>query len=170
MIIGITGKKGVGKTTFANFIKDVFHDSYVISFSDELKMMLLKAGLCQYKELYVKKTKKSRELMQRIGTEIFRYQVDPDYWVKKMEAKIKEIYKTSKIRSIIIDDVRFINEANYVKHRGIIVRVERTSLQDNDKHASETEQNKINHDICVHNDKGLKELRHKVVMLTDFLT
>jgi len=91
MIIGITGKMQAGKTTVANMIAKKIEMCHLVAFADLLKEMILKSGLCNREELYEKKTDFSRLMMQKIGTEIIREQVDDYFWIKKMDSKIKNI-------------------------------------------------------------------------------
>lgn len=142
MIIGITGKKGSGKDTVADFIVKNFPTAVKIAFADELKHMLLNNGICDYESLWGRKTHFSRKIMQFLGTEVVR-KIKPNYWIEVMEEKINFLYSEVPKSIIVIPDVRFLNEAKFVKaHNGYIIRVNR-KIDIVDNHASEIEQDVI---------------------------
>lgn len=68
--------------------------------------------------------------------------------------------------TIVIDDVRFINEAAMVKmFNGILIKIVRPSIEQNkeeNKHLSEIEQDLILPDFEIINDGNLEELQQKV--------
>ena len=78
-----------------------------------------------------------RKLMQVYGTE-YRRKQDPEYWVKKTRAAVQEaLLRGTKL--VVIDDVRFPDEAQMVLDEGgILVRVERPVDRVVDEHISET--------------------------------
>lgn len=192
MIIGITGKLESGKTTIAKFIEQIYPNENVITlaFADPLKEMIYKAGICNKENLWGKKTRFSRLMMQKIGTDIFRNQIDENYWVNETAKKIIDIndkYKKNCI--IIIHDVRFLSEANCIKSfNGKILRVIRTNQNkdlyeeiidyikkifykdEKDKHVSETEMDKIKEDYLIENKvdlfglSKLTEVYMKIIM------
>jgi len=137
-LIGLVGAAQTGKSTIAKHLVQKY--GYVrISFIDPLKEMLLNAGMCSREELWGVKTEESRWLMQKIGTEIFRKQVDPEYWVKLAEKKIIEQLETGE--NIVIDDIRLPDEADVIRrHGGLLVRTVRDGFVDSiagGKHESE---------------------------------
>jgi molybdopterin-guanine dinucleotide biosynthesis protein len=159
MVIGIIGKKYSGKTTAANFLKEYFiskgYSVQLMAFADALKTMILKAGLCTHDELYVEKTDFSRMILQKIGTDIFRDQVDPDFWVKKLRTAIENLDK----QIVIIHDIRFKNEANLVielGRNGKLIKILRNFEDSENKqfknHRSETEVDSIVCENIIVND------------------
>lgn len=162
MIIGIIGKLQSGKTTFANIIKDLHPETELLAFADSLKEVIYNAGICSKEELWEKKTEFSRLMMQRIGTEIIRKQVDSYFWVNKMITKLREIDQD---KLIVIHDIRFQNEADMVNFLGgKLIRIIRPSLEQNkeeNNHLSETEQDSVEPDYLIVNDKSLYELKKK---------
>jgi len=166
MLIGLVGKLQSGKTTLANLIKEEYSDTILLAFADPLKEMILYAGICTREELWDKKTDFSRLMLQKIGTEIIRKQVDEYFWIDKIREKIISINKK---KLIILHDLRFLNEANMIKNyfkprNGTLIRIIRPSLS-NDKeennHLSETEQDLINVDFTIINDKTIDDLRNE---------
>lgn len=74
-----------------------------------------------------------REVMQQIGTEVFR-RMDPDIWVN---ALFREAARYSPLDTLYIDDVRFANEAEAIRRRGgLVVRLKRGATA-GDGHTSE---------------------------------
>lgn len=79
-----------------------------------------------------------RELMQNYGTEVRRND-DVDYWVKKWESGLDDFDDI-----VLVDDVRFLNEAETIKNKGgILIRLYRGDLVNTDRHSSEIEQEMI---------------------------
>ena len=71
-------------------------------------------------ELYGKKTPEIRKLLQLEGTEKGRNIYGPDIWIRYVKAW-SELYNSRGIKYIIIPDVRFKNEYNYIKENGGII-------------------------------------------------
>ena len=109
-IIGITGKAGSGKTTAAKVLVD--RGFMKLSFATPVKEIAKMFGWDG------KKDDRGRRLLQLIGTEIGRW-YDDRIWVKKMAQRILDIEETNKYYQdqtmIVIDDVRFDNEAKLIK-------------------------------------------------------
>ena len=108
-IIALVGKAQSGKTSVSNHIIKS-HRYMRIAFADALKLMLIKADMCTFNECYVKKTKQSRFLMQKLGTEIFREQVSESYWIDIAIERVETLLSWG--YNVVIDDIRFQNEIN----------------------------------------------------------
>jgi len=157
MLYGIVGKKESGKTTIAEYMAKGY--GYILrAFADPLKEMILKAGMCTWEELNTRKTNRSRYLMQKIGTEIFREQVDPLYWIKKMDALLRVDIHFN--RDVVVHDVRFPDEGDLIHTLGgKLIRVERSGNgKRKDNHASETAQDAIVVDYLIKNYGTIPEL------------
>jgi len=165
-IIGLIGKLQSGKTTASNFILD-YYDAIKLSFGDPVKEMILNAGLCNIEELWGVKTPFSRLMLQKIGTDIIRKQVDNNFWINKSKEKILKIKNENSNSLIVFDDVRFINEAELIKtFDNILIRITRPNIERNnieDKHDSEIEQDLINVNYEIINDGDLEQLRNKII-------
>jgi hypothetical protein len=124
-LVGLSGRAGAGKTKVAEHL--VEHFGYTrTAFGDPLKQMLITAGLCTWEECYVEKTPRSRELLQKIGTEIFRKQVDPKFWVRKTAEIVHKLLANG--YRVVIDDIRFPEEAQMVQaflREGVLIKLER---------------------------------------------
>jgi hypothetical protein len=102
-----------------------------LSFGDPLKQMLLNAGMCKREELWGEKTEQSRWLLQKIGTDIFRKQVDPLFWVRRTAEVVKKYLDAG--HNVVLDDIRFPEEAALVRSylsEGLLIRLERGDYTD----------------------------------------
>lgn len=154
-IIGLSGKIGTGKTTLTNLLLKSFPEYERVAFGDILKReasemhnfplewayseegksRIVNPGVEERKSLFEvmgemllppepvynalpRMNMTVREVLQWHGTEYRRNQ-DPDYWINRMRDHVKEN------PWVVIDDVRFVNEANLVfELGGLLVRVD----------------------------------------------
>lgn len=163
LIIGFVAPKQFGKTTACNIVQSILKDSVVqINFKDalieELKrnfpnlLQIISSGK-EIDDLFITKPPLIRALMQNYGTEVRRGN-DKDYWVDRWAVKIKGD------KHVVCDDVRFLNEAKRIKDLGgILIRLHRTDLDNDDNHISETEQRQI---LCDHLITISKDGQHEL--------
>ena len=128
MLIGVTGQIGEGKTSVAEHLRDK-HGFLLLSFSTPLKEAVSRLFGIPMSVLTnpVLKTqvieafgKSPREIMQIFGTECMRNYFGEDFWVKQMQDQLDQYTH----RDIVIDDVRFLEEANMIHdYRGLLMRV-----------------------------------------------
>lgn len=147
MIIGLVGNLGVGK----DYITDKFIIPYfgkercqIVSMGDSLKVELMVHMNIDFNRLYIKKDKDSRKLLQVYGTDIMRRKHGDDIWIKYVDAWVK-IHKNRGKDIIIIPDIRFQNEAEYIKSKeGILIKIE---AEDRNKEKTNEEKlkNETNH-------------------------
>lgn len=152
IILGIIGKAYSGKSTIGKFLIE-HHGFTQLSFAERLKQMCIKAGLVTYEECYIKKTAHSREILQKVGTDLFRNQVDPDYWVNALDLTYRPLVDSG-ITKFVIDDVRFINESNWIHSYpyGVTLKVIREGYVNGfagNSHPSETNQENIIADFTI---------------------
>ena len=157
IIIGIIGKAYSGKSTLGQYLIDQ-HGFFKISFAERLKKMCINAGLVTYEECYIEKTAHSREILQKVGTDLFRNQVDPYYWVKELQPDYDQLIRCG-ITKFVIDDVRFPNEAKWIKSYpyGVTVKVIREGFLDKvagNVHPSESYQDQIVPDFTLSAKSG----------------
>lgn len=184
LIIGLTGKKGHGKTTATNKLAEVlmekgyyvqrhnFKDALIHTMRTKLNRTLTLLGehynLTQ-QELFDQKPPMMRTLMQEVGTEIYRGMKD-DWWVLEWYKNIFEIIKLREKEpklAIITDDVRFLNEATILQaKRGVLIRIVREDYEDSvaTTHQSEIEMDGIQVDHTI-TAKDKDELEAKIVDL-----
>ncbi len=98
-----------------------------------------------------------REVLQFVGTDLFRTQIDPDIWVKSV---FKRKYGEDDI--VIIADARFPNEAAFAKKNGLLVKIERNNGLVGDMHISERAlDDYTDYDFVVDNNDDLVVLKQK---------
>ncbi len=140
MLIGLSGKIGTGKSTLGLIINQIVTgrggQALGVSFGSLLKgdcanqfsfdvaLTLTHEGKDQvilHPDL-PGGTMSVRKILQWWGTDICRRK-DPDYWVKWMAEAVDPIINIYDV--IVIDDIRFPNEAEFVLDRdGYLVRVD----------------------------------------------
>jgi len=184
--ITLAGRKQTGKDTSAKFIADIIYrisdkKCKIVHFADALKIacstifgivpedMETEAGKRKETDVawpswYENKPEGRdymtvREVLQFVGTEMFRHQLDEDIWVKSV---FRQKYDDDDI--IIIADCRFPNEADYSKEHGLLLCVKRDTGLPADAHASELALDEYSdyHDI-VDNNHSLGELYASLV-------
>jgi len=106
--------------------------------------------------------KKDGNLLQFWGTEYKRKKIDWNYWVHK----VRERVDAEPEKNYAIPDIRFINEAKYIKSKnGEIWKVVRPNFEiidRNVRHISETELDNWRFDRIFINDGTIEELQEKV--------
>lgn len=152
-IIGITGRAGSGKDTFADL--DIFKSYTKESFAEPINDAVIALFGLTPNHIYDVKLKNEivmidgkpawfidnepaspRLMRQWVGTDMMRNHVDDKIFIKLMARKLTNPCH------IIIADVRFENEAKFVKeHGGLIFKILRPELEkkfaDKSVHASE---------------------------------
>ena len=160
-VIGLIGRAGTGKTHIAKQLHKTLEDMHpqqdivTISFSTPLKRMLSTLFDEQDKTLPVYKEKTLRYFLQTLGTEWGRNIIDKDFWI---DMSLRKTYEQMKSGFIIVDDVRFKNEAKAIyEYGGQVFYLKRDKLEDikESNHISETEMETLMDDaISVQNEIG----------------
>lgn len=136
-LVGVAGKAGSGKDTAANFLCTRYGFNRY-SLSTPIKraiqnMFDLNPAIWrgEMKETVLDGLGRSpRELAQTLGTEWGRKCVSPDIWIKFLEMeweRLNRLYQGElRAPGLVIPDIRFDNEADWiVKNGGVVVRVDR---------------------------------------------
>ena len=121
-VIGVTGKARSGKDTLSEHLYTrLGFDCNRAAFADPLKDMLRAIGIDDiegYKEeVHPLLGVTSRKMMQTLGTEWGREAIGEDTWINLTKEKGKGK------KFLVISDVRFENEANFVRENGILLHV-----------------------------------------------
>lgn len=157
--------------TFVNFA-DIIRDNNALVINDTDKLYytnplseIIKLAIKEHKHLYIK----VRTLMQYFGTDICRYFLDDDIWIRSAMVKIASI-ATSR-RLCIIPDIRFANEAEAIRFvnsplYGGVIKVNRNN-NDSSKHSSEIIDFDV--DFEIYNDGTLMQLFYKVLEICQTL-
>ena len=171
MIIGLTGKKQVGKDTLAKHLIEKY--GYVkYAFADSLKQACKEIFLLNdeqmdgdLKEVVDKRWKLSpRTLFQRVGTEMFREQLlnifseikcGNNIWVYRFKLWYQQELKKNKDLKVVITDCRFPDEIDIVKQlNGVVIKINRNNSII-DKHVSETNIDNIVGDYVLENNSTI---------------
>lgn len=98
-----------------------------------------------------------RNVYQKFGTEYGRKLVDPDIWLKLCP------------EDCILSDVRFENEAEFVREKGKLVFIERSDVPviKNSTHESEKGVKRVYNDVVIFNNGPLTELESKANFLIE---
>jgi hypothetical protein len=140
-VIGFTGKMGCGKSTAAKMLQGFGFTR--VRFAGPLKDMMACLGLTQDEiEGHLKEApcellggKTPRFAMQTIGTEWGRETISRNLWIKAWRRRVDAL---KEYIPVVVDDVRFPNEAEAIKSAGgSIVRIVRGNLHVSSSHPSE---------------------------------
>lgn len=128
-VIGFMGLAGAGKTTTARILQaKARRNSSILPFAAPLKEAVQGLFLFSDEQLYTAAKDEidprwgftPRRALQVIGTDAIRDRLNHNFWVMRMEEVIRE--STSEV--ILIDDVRFENEADLItSFRGVNIHV-----------------------------------------------
>lgn len=174
-LIGISGKKRSGKDTFYNVLFQCCPQYECKKFADNLKeicSILTGKPISYFYNHYYYDTKLEewglniREIQQKVGTEIFRNNFDKDVWIKSLFSEYSPAFS-----KWVITDVRFPNEAEAIKNKGgILIRINRPELANDDKHDSETSLDDYQDwDYVITNDGTLDEYGEKIIEIVKAL-
>lgn len=177
-LIGLTGHKGVGKSTVASILvrnygyreeafaialkHEVFEafGNYIVNPQDpeHAKFTDWLAWIDEHKNDPPEEAFGwVRPLLQFWGTEYRRQLCGNDYWVKKLEPLLAS--------HVVVSDVRFVNEANAVRERGgWIVHVNRPGHY-GDQHESEKWGRVIPYHFYLNNRGTVADLEQRVAEL-----
>lgn len=159
-IVGLCGYLGSGKSIAAAALR---HDGYAIyPMAQVLKDMLRTFGLTEaqvrgdQKNLPVELLggKTARHAMQTLGTEWGRDCIHEDVWLNAWWNKV------NKLEAVVCDDLRFANEAAFLRSKGgVLIQIDRPGHGPGE-HASEQMPFKPDH--VVKNDGTIAELEAAV--------
>jgi len=145
-VIGIYGKARSGKTTARKYLEK--YNCTPVSFADPLKNALRELFGIPTTELYSdQKTDRTRWMLQFFGTDCCRH-IEPLIWVRKTSEKIQELQDEGS-KLVVVDDVRFINEAVMLKNVWNATIVKLVGAQDlvtneeHKQHVSETQMDNL---------------------------
>ena len=119
MLIGVCGKAGAGKDTIADYLVNN-HSFKKIALADPIKRMVKDVFVLDDHTVYDRVAREQplpqwndwsvRKLLQTIGTELFRRNIDDAVLVKSLFYRVK----TDPTTNYVVPDVRFPNELNYL--------------------------------------------------------
>ena len=173
-IIGLTGRAGTGKDTVRAILEE--HGFFGMAFADPirdmLREMLISSGISDvymddrdFKEAIIPELGTSyRRLAQTLGTEWGR-SIRDDFWLQLAGAHMADLQDCAEVfpHNFVLSDVRFQNEADWVRARGgVIWHIQRSAATPVRAHVSESEMENIAFDQLIWNDGSLGDLRNNV--------
>src|SRR6185295_14554565 len=108
-----------------------------------------------------------RRLLQRIGTEVGRNVLGENVWVNALDKRVREHLRgQTRERHIVITDVRFHNEADYIRDQGgMLWLVSRPLPTPVDEHESERYAYQLGASRVFVNEADVEDLRVKTRMV-----
>jgi len=177
-LIGLTGVAGAGKDSVRSILEK-HYDYDGLAFADPIRDMLTalldSIGLSgewltdrELKEKDIPELGLSyRKMAQALGTEWGR-QLKESLWLDIAAAKIA-MYRQYDSPGVVISDVRFPNEAEWVKAQGGVVwKIIRPGVEPVRAHASEALVNTLPYDYVIDNRGSIADLDHAVAMALDY--
>lgn len=169
MIIGLSGYAQSGKDTVADYLvknygyrrvafadklrKALYNLNPTVQIADMNKVPLVSLVDGLGWEGVKADSQETRELLQRMGTEVGRTLFGENFWVDQAMNGI------SKFEKVVFTDVRFPNEYKSIKEReGIVWRVERLGVGAVNNHISETALDTANFDGIITNNSTKDDL------------
>ena len=166
-LIGISGKAGAGKDTLGKYLCDEYrcmHYYFAKPLKEGAKIMFgLSDEQIENKEKVIEPWGISpRKIYQLLGTEVGRG-IDVNIWVKNAEMFVKSVAG----HTVVITDVRFDNEAFWIRNRGgVVINIVRD--QDDiveNRHSSEGGLKPDNIDLTIHNNGSIEDLCNEVTYM-----
>jgi hypothetical protein len=159
---------GCGKTTVADLLIEHQRVSFAAPLKRAVSYMLSELGLDGFRYVYTDKEAiipelgvSARHMMQTLGTEWGRACIHPDFWVMIARAEAQRILADG--GSVVIDDVRFPNEATMIRELGgELWRIDRPGVSYDGDHSSESGLEDIAPDRVIVNDGTLVQLKEKL--------
>jgi hypothetical protein len=170
-IIGLAGPAGSGKSTIARTLR-YRHGFIEQSFAYYLRDFILWVSGLSLDDLEQQKEdphsllcgKSPRYAMQTLGTEWGRNLIGPDLWVNLLARRIDVWPARSLPPGLVISDVRFENEADWVRERGELWHLQRPGIPVQ-SHSSESGVAITDRDVVVDNDCDLATLDARIAGL-----
>jgi len=120
MLVGICGKAGAGKDTVGDYLIKS-HGFKKIALADPIKRLVKDVFALDDHTVYDRVAREQplknwpnwtvRKLLQFIGTELFRENIDDAIWVKSLWYRIQD----DKSNNYVVTDIRFPNELQFFK-------------------------------------------------------
>lgn len=176
-LIGLRGAAGAGKDTMADYLQ-TYHGFTKLSCATPLKLIIAQLTGWDYNFVngtdpatrplretlvhpFYKKT--CRELMQFVGTDLFRNQLHSDIWIYCLQKSITECSN----KRIIITDLRFENEVQLIQNlNGRIVKIikpdSKSTMQGNTAHHVSEKEFKVDNETVILNDGSKNDFYVKI--------
>lgn len=181
VLIAAAGKIGSGKSTLAKYLVDNYN-FVEVSFAEPLKRACQELFLLSDQQLYGTQQDKAnpdqrwyncspRELLQFVGTDLLRDQMQKiipelglNIFVKRMELWYLEEIKNNPDTNVVIADLRFPNEMEFVERvGGISIQINRFEENiNNNTHISESALHGAKFDFEIENTLDLENFYRQI--------
>jgi len=130
IIVGISSKMGCGKDFITQnhiipFLENKLKiKTLQISLADQIKINVMTKRGISYEDVFVKKNKITRELLQKEGTELGRDIFGKDIWIQYYQNWVK-VLEARGVKVITTCDIRFKNELEWFKSQKntVLIRI-----------------------------------------------
>ena len=168
LLIGLAGPARSGKDTAARYLAAQYQllvYAFALPLKAALQVMLnltaeqLDGALKEQPLAWLGKS--PRELLQTLGTEWGRSLVHPELWLRLAAENLANLasHHQDWHAGFVISDVRFENEAEWIRQRGgLVLHIRRPDAQSVNPHASESGIALHAQDLVVNNDADLDYL------------
>jgi len=167
ILIGLAGPARSGKTTAANHLA-VEHGFECYAFADPLREGIMTIFNLSPEDLEGDAKEQPiawlgrspRQLMQLLGTEWGRHMISANLWIDLAEQNLDCLSAVfDSAPGFVISDVRFENEADFIRKRGgTVIHLIRPDAAEVNPHISEAGVSIGDHDLVLRNDSGMAEL------------
>lgn len=190
IVIGVSGRIGCGKDHVSahmllQYFTRLHQNVVIIAFADYLKLQCILNDNVAYEDVYHQKTDQSRVMLQQRGEQL-RSQ-DKNIFIKAVDTQI-HVFSERKIDVVIISDVRYKNEYEYIKFKfadqSFLLRVlaplrninkmkeeckgDEAKMKQIANHSSETELDYCDFDYSLANDyEDEKYVQHRLFAVLD---
>jgi len=174
LLIGLTGFARTGKTTAAQHLASE-HGFECYAFADPIREALgsmLNLGPEDFegaaKEQLIPWLGRSpRQLMQLLGTEWGRHMISANIWMDLAEQRLNGLADAlDSSPGFVISDVRFENEADFIRKRGgVVIHLSRDDAPPVSNHSSEAGVSVQPCDLVLRNNGTITALHHAIDVL-----
>lgn len=171
ILIGLAGPIGSGKSSVATHLHLEHGWHAPVAFADPMKDGICAMfGMTRPQLEEIKRAEKDlvsgvpmRRALQTLGTEWGR-SLHADLWVEAMRKRINQLMLWEEIPGIAIDDVRFENEATFIRaHGGILIHVRNGDPRfPRNSHVSEKPLAIADNDLVIENTGTTNDLFRRV--------
>lgn len=157
-VLGLAGRSGSGKDYLAGLLQ-YSQGFYPVSFADQLKVVTALEYGYSYVDVFHNKPPEIRSKLQEMG--VNAREMNPDVWIEALEMWLARWYERWGVEKFVVTDVRFPNEADWVREKmgGKVIRLEsdrpNSLTPEQRQHPSETLVDTLTVDAYVNNDSHI---------------